>query len=514
MFIKMEPYPDNNPSTSSLPTSTNSSLVPKRPYTSTITSTTPLIPMKLSPRKKRRRRDGATHPTPRDQILHNLSDNSSQPSIIGLESQYDAIHSVLRKSLLAPSSAPDQKNVALFLMGRRGHGKRSVLKRVLTSLRDAAAASNDAKPLRVVTLNGLLLRGGDDALAVREILRQLKPPSRSSREVIPAFHSSLTSLSELFSHAKIDSDPLLIVLHELDYFAATEGGLQRGKQVLLYKLFDRASDCGSRLSIVGTMSKMSTSAMLEKRVRSRATGNLVIVDFSHLPFETLCRILVHKFEPLPELQDHVAKMLKEDNEIRIILERNHRLGKDVRWFCRVFSTAVSLSSSNSQLFHSDMILALQCMAGCGPSLRSKSLLSLPTPQLTILLCTRRLLRRQSQRTNNDERTAPPPPLTFRRIAQEYDYLIAKHSTLQYSPTVLYQSFVQLVMAGDLLQVSKDHSGGACDQYRFSEDSLVDDWGREVGVEITLELERELDAMLKSGKLSCPTVLRNWGLLMN
>jgi len=210
------------------------------------------------------------------------------------------------------------RNVAALIMGPRGHGKRTLLESVLTSIKkeadDIYQQSNLTSPLkspsvkkssktsletppkstkspcsskkqhfRVVRLNGLLLRNGNDAIAFREIIRQLtdiaaeeahsnahfsknpdldgknvsgnsnsnsstetnihypstsstnKPNSKDDMSKEPStydpntnfvpqianFSANIASLDDAFQRANVDGIPILIILYELDAFIAS-----------------------------------------------------------------------------------------------------------------------------------------------------------------------------------------------------------------------------------------------------------------------------------------------------
>jgi len=118
------------------------------------------------------------------------------PPPIGLERQYHELLHLLRRGLLGNSSKQEAeaelqksisaemstqtttttpfhkttRNASALLMGPRGHGKTLLLEQCLRQLE--YEATRECR-FRVVRLNGLLLRGEDVGVAVREITRQI-----------------------------------------------------------------------------------------------------------------------------------------------------------------------------------------------------------------------------------------------------------------------------------------------------------------------------------------------------
>ena len=219
------------------------------------------------------------------------------------------------------------------------------------------------------------------------------------------FNSNLALLDETLRAARVDSMPVLVVLDELDAFLPTGGagpavGLPGGassggaagrgrmigsrgprgemaggsgpassdRQLLLYHLLDRVADHRTLLSLVGMTSQLSTVGTFEKRVRSRAEGTSKIIYFGRpSSYETMVSMLSSKFDvdfrtegeakkSCRRLGDQLKHIMQptvrrrmidvdeenEDARVRAMLKRNYQLGKDVRWFCRVLTVALSL----------------------------------------------------------------------------------------------------------------------------------------------------------------------------
>ena len=219
------------------------------------------------------------------------------------------------------------------------------------------------------------------------------------------FNSNLALLDETLRAARVDSMPVLVVLDELDAFLPTGGagpavGLPGGassggasgrgrmigsrgprgemaggsgpassdRQLLLYHLLDRVADHRTLLSLIGMTSQLSTVGTFEKRVRSRAEGTSKIIYFGRpSSYENLVSMLSSKFDVDSRIEGEARKSCRrlgdqlkhimqptvrrrmidvdeenEDARVRAMLKRNYQLGKDVRWFCRVLTVALSL----------------------------------------------------------------------------------------------------------------------------------------------------------------------------
>jgi Cdc6-like AAA superfamily ATPase len=203
-----------------------------------------------------------------DQVIFNLGESThkrrrvttgtaEETAPIGLERQYHELLQVLQRGLLGKRVADSDcnavsHNASALLMGPRGNGKTWVLEQCLHKL-ELDVKNYSAQGFRVVRLNGLLLRGEDVGIAVREITRQigqvaleesfrrlhrrenqsdsnepcepyhmlkdfLQRESLTLRTRKTSFNSMLSFLDEVLRLARVDSIPLLIVLDELDAF--------------------------------------------------------------------------------------------------------------------------------------------------------------------------------------------------------------------------------------------------------------------------------------------------------
>lgn len=394
-----------------------------------------------------------------------------------------------------------------------------------------------------------------------------------------AFTSNLALLESTLQIADVDQIPILIVLDELDSF--TEEG---ERQMLLYHFLDRVATPGSNLIFIGITSSFSTLTLLEKRIRSRAEGTAKVI-YLRPPqtYTDLMMILRHKLKdclvcedimgrislstdvqgrpagaskPTPTaassaqesrsvpserlVQDEEDCRAEKDNEIApqvsIVMEREFRLGKDLRWFSRVVSTALSL-------YRHDCLMGPEAAAAAVPNFRTshlvdalvmmeasinetgaatkqadfciingvavdprlQALLDLSTPQVALLLSARRILAREKHKEQVEA-----TPLSLERMLKEYESF-RRGSASQGNTKLLKRAAHDLLEIG-LLVPSMDHSGGGALQYSVTKlyRNLDPYTLCRLPLQMPLEIDRELGKALEENLLECPTALKEWG----
>jgi Cdc6-like AAA superfamily ATPase len=425
-----------------------------------------------------------------------------------------------------------------------------------------------------------------------------------------AFTSNLALLESTLEIADADGIPILLVLDELDSF--TEEG---ERQMLLYHFLDRVATPGSNLILVGITSSFSALTLLEKRIRSRAEGTAKIIYLRTPPtYQGLLNILEYKLKNCIVGKDIIKRLshypkygietnnnkgdggsggdgdggtketstveqqknsnrkndeddnndnttTEEDIKISVAMEREFRLGKDLRWFSRVIAATLSLyrhdclmamptqrhddeigrhtsetaaaaaSSEEGDLivlnnFHTKYIRNAMIMMGASvfdsvaasrqPDLcivdgvatspRLQALLDLSTPQVALLLCVKRILTREEHRDQ-----AVAAPLTMERILKEYESF-RRGSTSSVGNAKLLKRAAYHLMEHGLLVPSMDHSGGGPMQYCVTKMYRNLDNYRilRLPLQVPLEIDRELGKALELNLLECPTALKEWG----
>ena len=490
---------------------------------------------------------------------------------LGLEEPFQILHSMLHPILCEG----DSSNASAILMGPRGSGKSLLLERVLQSISKSVSSSttdNRKIKFRKVHIHGICVRGEDVASVIFEIMRQLSDIAlqetshqesvalqrkaesiqghsnnkrgRKKRRKIPdnyllrlrksTFSSNLSLLETTLKIAEVDEIPIVLILDELDSF--TDEG---ERQLLLYHLLDRVATPGSNLCFIGLTSSFSVLSLLEKRIRSRAEGTSKIV-YVRPPasYPDVLKILNQKLEGCV-VQDQLMKLMTPSppnhttNQPAVniceCMEREWRLGKDVRWFSRVVFCALSLyqyqcSSSNSvKPFDPQFLIdALETMGasisddnsaaktdisilkGQAVSPRIQALLDLSTPQVALLLSARRILARDAHREDI------ALPLTVQRMLEEYR-TFRRGSTL---PSI--RPAVQQLLERGILVPSSDHSGGGPLQYQASKiyKSIDPITFSRLPLHFPVDIDKEFADVLKRNLLDCPTTLKEWGRKQN
>lgn len=514
--------------------------------------------------------------------------NSEEESIIrmfsppGLEEAFKQLYSILVPCLSSTSATSVHKSpstASAILMGPRGSGKSLLLDSCLRACRHQ---NPDDSNYRQVSVNGILSRGLDVSAVVYEIIRQLselafreatqnhdfdtkendemdQQESSTKRRRLDDnkekhmlrlrksnFTSNLALMESMLKMAAIDKIPILLVLDELDCFTAEDE-----RQVLLYHLLDRVATPGSSLCFIGITSSFTMLQGLEKRIRSRAEGVAKVI-YTHPPqtYDQLLDIVRHKLdgsvvasELLRIIQKpDVASNVKDESKklgrkVWSTMDRELRFGKDVRWFCRVLSTALAFyrkdveSEERRPQFNARHLVDALVMLGASisddtadsatnhPNLclvgnnavdpRMQALLDMSKPQVALLLAARRILKREAHREQ-----AVTAPLSVQRMIKEYESSF-RRGALYRNEAILVSAAKQLLQRG-ILVPSTDHSGGGPLQYSISQVyktldpfSLV-----RLPMHMPLDIDRELGEALNRNLLDCSTALREWGRKIN
>mmetsp|Transcript_21401 Transcript_21401/g.32502 ORF Transcript_21401/g.32502 Transcript_21401/m.32502 type:complete len:518 (+) Transcript_21401:81-1634(+) len=502
-----------------------------------------------------------------DDIISNLDDSSRKRPRAELTGNENELYRLIYPCLVDRST-----NVAAFVMGARGSGKSRLVEECLSKL--------DSTKFRTLRLNGLVARGNDVGFCVHELVRQLSELAIVGKEDSKllelmrlkrtSFTSNLSLLDEAFQLARVDEKPILIILDELEAFAGSPASLETklveraaDRQLLLYHILDRVTAPGSSLCFIGVTSHFGVVSLLEKRVRSRAEGTsrtIFVCPFDS--YKSLIDVLIGKVED-KNLRLHLIDWLSvekqiEDQQVQLvreIMQRNYRIGKDLRWFTRVLSLGLSLYRKDNQVLLSEsqkgslslvgsfnleqkcyqtevedcsahtidkvqfkpcyLLEALKVMGAswCSESNkitstepRMKILEDLSSPQVAILLAARRILARDALKEEF------PKPLTIHRMLHEYQSY--KGQANIFSRHLLLRSFKQMIEMG-AFQKSSDHSGGGPLQYNGSSFSEMDMASlSKMPLHVPYELELELTRALKDGLLDCSTALKEWGKRKN
>jgi Cdc6-like AAA superfamily ATPase len=411
----------------------------------------------------------------------------------------------------------------------------------------------------------------------RKRRRRLKMDKHILRLRRSAFTSNVALLEATLQIAHADGIPILLILDELDSF------LEEGqRQMLLYFFLDRVATTGSNLIFIGITSSFSTLTLLEKRIRSRAEGTAKIIYLRNpSTYADLLAVLQHQLKDctvgdqmiarlscLPnnnsdeqnlltathqEINNNTKRQLcrvpeeeiEEATIASVTMERELRLGRDLRWYSRVMSTALSLyrhecmlMASNKVDFHTKYILNALVMLGgktgdvTNPSSqeqpdlcivngmavdpRLQALLNLSMPEVALLLSAKRILIRQSHKDDTSmlsslSSSSSSSPLTLDRLLKEFESFRRRSSSTHFSNTMLKKAVLQLLDVGLLMPVM-DHVGGGPFQYGLSKSYRNLDTNSlfRLPLQMLLDIDRELAIALEQNLVTCSTALKEWG----
>lgn len=271
-------------------------------------------------------------------ILSRLVSTGTKDIPPHLQSQYDALHSLLRATVTAGESN------SLLLLGGRGTGKSHLLKAAISALR-----TEYSDEFYTVHLNGFFQT--DDKLALREIWRQLgremQVDEMENGELGGSYADTMASLLSLLSHPDEFMDPaidggedamqvdssatrtsksIIFVLDEFDLFTT------HPRQTLLYNLFDIAQSRKAPIAVIGCSTRMDVVECLEKRVKSRFSHRWL-----HIP----------TIKTLSSFQDAVSKVLcfEEDNTLATFKVSKEEMETRKRWNEHIRSFFLPLSDT-------------------------------------------------------------------------------------------------------------------------------------------------------------------------
>lgn len=151
---------------------------------------------------------------------------------------------------------------SVIILGTRGCGKSILLESVIKSL------SPESHTL--VLLNGLIHT--DDNLALKSIIQQLQIENLDGTFAEGSYADNISFLLESFRAGnKTASKSIIMVLDKFDMFCS------HSNQTLLYNLFDSVQSQQNPLCIIGLTSRIDVIELLEKRVKSRFSHNIMML---------------------------------------------------------------------------------------------------------------------------------------------------------------------------------------------------------------------------------------------
>jgi len=226
------------------------------------------------------------------------------------------------------------ENNSVLLLGEAGSGKTHVVEWCI-------------KELLQVEPTTVVLRAYGSAYATDvECLRHLATQMTSRLDSVPhanaSFQAGMEWIKNVFKGSFKQARAMVMVLDQFEYFCS------RGRQTLLYNLFDIAQEAGVHLSVIGTSEKMDVMDMLEKRIRSRFSMRH-LQTFLPTTMEGLVQILMARLRIPPNsgMKTSFVNQFHKHLESALYAKRNEwkphlECGQAPSWFLNRCLTVASL----------------------------------------------------------------------------------------------------------------------------------------------------------------------------
>jgi len=213
-------------------------------------------------------------------ISSNLSDRREITEHTDM-SLCDEVFTMMKASL---SHVEGSENSSVLLLGEAGSGKTHVIEWCVRQLCEAEQS--------LVVLRADGGQYSSDVECIRHLATQVVKQLVAFPHRNASFEQGMEWIRNILRESFRHSSAVVIVLDRFEEFCA------RGRQTLLYNLFDIAQEVGIRMSIVGMSEKMDVMSSLEKRIRSRFSVRQLHA-FLPTKMDDLVKLLMIKFHLPP-----------------------------------------------------------------------------------------------------------------------------------------------------------------------------------------------------------------------
>ncbi|KAJ2394754.1 origin recognition complex subunit 4 [Coemansia sp. RSA 2603] len=448
----------------------------------------------------------------RKTILNRLHGRTLLPELIGLDTPFEAVFSLLNRTVVSAEG-----NTAL-LIGPRGSGKSSIVQKSLDVLERTHSSSSQpsgAPSYYVVRLNGFIHT--NDKIALRDIARQLLIKQDLEDILIGSFSDAFTYILNLMRTSGDQSSmpPVLFVLEEFDLLA------QHPKQSLLYTLFDIAQSQQTPIAVLGVTARIDVMDLLEKRVKSRFSHRQIHVCNAKTldDFISIARVALSIHSSDQQQQQQIPKAFVDtfNSKVEDILSSESVLsyisevfdiGKDARQILRTFVVAVS-KISNSQPYI-DMAHVKPAIARERESAKMLILSSISLLDLCLIISMKSLVQSGNSKYN------------FEMVYNEYKTFMSRHMiaasgggamkvykkpvALKAFETLVELEIVRPIITSAVLSEAGSGASGRNDLLAGSSQGVRAPKEYRM-VQLMLEPGQVLD--LVSQRLDVPVVIRRW-----
>jgi len=336
---------------------------------------------------------------------------------------------------------------SVIILGSRGCGKSMLMESVIKSL------SPESHTL--VLLNGLIHT--DDNLALKSIIQQLQMENLDGTFAQGSYADNISFLLESFRTGnKTASKSIIMVLDKFDMFCS------HTNQTLLYNLFDSVQSQQNPLCIIGLTSRIDVIELLEKRVKSRFSHNIMMLK---PPSETIQ--LLERFKHSLTISKHCkvkADVLKNwNNNIDLLISdvRIENLIKDL------FKSSNNNTKLNLLIFMAlsnlskDKMLTVEDLTNSYTTLFKKDMILVNLLGLSVLeFCLVISICHHSEIYDQE-------PFNFEMIYDRYSKFVSRNSTLLVTKRqVVIKAFERLSVMQLILPVAIIENKNVLREYRL------------------------------------------------
>ncbi|XP_026805562.1 origin recognition complex subunit 4 [Rhopalosiphum maidis] len=336
---------------------------------------------------------------------------------------------------------------SVIILGSRGCGKSMLMESVIKSL------SPESHTL--VLLNGLIHT--NDNLALKSIIQQLQMENLDGTFAQGSYADNISFLLESFRTGnKTASKSIIMVLDKFDMFCS------HTNQTLLYNLFDSVQSQQNPMCIIGLTSRIDVIELLEKRVKSRFSHNIMMLK---PPSETIQ--LLERFKHSLTISKHCkvkADVLKNwNNNIDLLISdiRIENLIKDL------FKSSNNNTKLNLLIFMAlsniskDKMLTVEDLTNSYTTLFKKDMILVNLLGLSVLeFCLVISICHHSEIYDQE-------PFNFEMIYDRYSKFASRNSTLLVTKRqVVIKAFERLSVMQLILPVAVIENKNVLREYRL------------------------------------------------
>lgn len=230
----------------------------------------------------------------------------------------------------------DNRGNSTILIGPRASGKSTLIKQIIEGI---VRENSSSHKFEIVNLQGLIF--SDTISVLKYLLSKFANGQDQDKDIESEFMAfdQLTALIKQFFVSKKPWKYLIFVLEDLERFAS------HPQQNLLYCLFELSLSLP--VFVLGTSCRIDVLELLEKRVKSRFSQNLIYLPLPATKNEFIERIKTNLLiENELVYNEIVNQFIKNDGTFNQLCSFHFDLSKDVRKIFRILSVSFSSIPNN------------------------------------------------------------------------------------------------------------------------------------------------------------------------